>query len=139
MRYKLIAMCVLIAGGAASLFLYEVRHPPVWSIASAEARQRQLNSTRRPDDCGWWMVTRYPDGEGRVFYDIDHCPVPAEMQAEIWSKNQQIDRSQTMAEIDRNIELLLEDLAVIRIHNRAREQTRGVDAAVNRMYRRLVR
>jgi len=139
MRYKLIAMCVLIAGGAASLFVYEMRQAPVWSIASAEARQRQLNSMRPADDCGRWMVMRYPDGEGRVFYDIDHCPVPAEMQAEIRSKNRQIDRSQTMAEIDQNIELLLEDLAVIRIHNRAREQTRGVDAAVNRMYRGLVR
>jgi hypothetical protein len=139
MRYKLIAMCVLIAGGAASLFVYEVRRAPVWSIASAEAGQRQLNSMRRTDDCGRWMVTRYPDSEGRVFYDIDHCSVPAEMQAEIWSKNRQIDRSQTMAEIDQNIELLLENLAVIRIHNRAREQTRGVDAAVNRIYRGLVR
>ena len=139
MRHKLIAMCVLIPGGVASLFVYEVRRAPVWSIASAEARQRQLNSMRRPDDCGRWMVTRYPDGEGRVFYDIDHCPVPAEMQAEIWGKNRQIDLSQTMAEIDQNIELLLEDLAVIRIRNRAREQTGGVDAAVNRMYLGLVR
>src|SRR5215469_16517257 len=139
MRYKLIAMCVLIAGGAASLFLYEVRRPPVWSITSTEAWQRQLNSMRRPDDCGLWMVRRYPDGEGRVFYDIDHCPVPVEMQAEIRRKNRQIDRSQTRAEIDQNIELLLEDLAAIRTHHRAREQTRGVDAAVDRMYRGLVR
>ena len=139
MRYKLIALCVLIAAGAASLFVYEVRRAPVWSIASAEARQRQLNSMRRPDDCGRWMVTRYPEGEGRVFYDIDHCPMPAGMQAEISNKNRQIERSQTTAEIDQNIELLLEDLAVIRIHHRAREQTGGVDAAVNRIYRGLVR
>src|SRR5215469_15497652 len=123
MRLKLIAMGILIASGASSVLIYELKRP-MWSIGAAEERQRRLNSRLEPDDCGRWGVTRYPNGEGRVHYDTDHCPIPAPLQAEIWSKNRLIDASRSLNEIDTNIELLQEDLAMIRNHAWVEKQTK---------------
>lgn len=139
MRYKLIATCLVLLGGTATVVVYEVNRRPLWSVAAAERQQRGLNSVRYPDQCGRWMVTRYPSGEGRVYYDIDHCPVPDALRAEIRNRNILIDRSQSVPEMLGNVESLLEDLSEIETHNRAREQTRGVDKGVTEMYRGLVR
>ena len=140
MQYKTALVMVLVAAsGGSVLLIHDLAHKPVCTISQAEERQRELNSSRREFQCGQWLVKRHPDGEGRVFYELGNCSIPAPLRSRIEQGNERIDAAGSLSEVDRATESVAEDVRIIGSYARAQKPAKGVGQAMKNMYRGLYR
>lgn len=134
MKLKLVCWVVMMGGGAV-FFVHEFRPTPVYSVAAAEAKQREYNAHRWQFQCGQWMVHAHFNGEGRLYYDAPGCPLDPTVRAHLVEHNALMDQATTMEEINREQAQLVWVSLQDGYNQRTQQQTKGMDSAIRDMYR----